>query len=296
MVKISIVIPFYETYDLTEKLLDVLVPQLTNETELIIIDDSNDKRLDKYSNSCTIIHDKQRNGLSYSRNKGVDISSGKYIAFIDSDDMVSEDYIETLLKAIEEQEKDVILFSWQDMNTKLIVRKPENYAVWKAIYKRDILPRHDDKLQFNEDVDFQAKLKQINHSEGYIDKVLYYYNSNRINSKMWEKKHNFIELLETKGGIDMLKLEVIEPFTLVRFDELKNIQRKSFDNKGTLYVGDVFECDEKLAKYLLGENDKNKVVVKIIEVIPKKLKTEAEPVTETTEEKTKTNKKKASKK
>lgn len=92
----------------------------------------------------------------------------------------------------------------------------------------------------------------------------------------------------------MIKVEVIEPFTLGRFDELKNIQRKGLDTRGRLNVGDTFECSEELAEYLMGENDKNKVVVKVIEVIPteKKLKTEAMPV----EEEKKPTRKRASKK
>ena len=66
----------------------------------------------------------------------------------------------------------------------------------------------------------------------------------------------------------MIKLEVIEPFTLGDYGKLKNIKRKNQEKEGYLFVGDTFECDEKMAKYLTGENDKKKVVTKIIEVIP----------------------------
>ena len=68
----------------------------------------------------------------------------------------------------------------------------------------------------------------------------------------------------------MIKLQAIQDFTLERFDELKNIQRVGKDIKGKLYENDKFECEEDLARYLLGENPIKKVVVKIIEVEPKK--------------------------
>ena len=68
----------------------------------------------------------------------------------------------------------------------------------------------------------------------------------------------------------MIKCEVISRFDLRDFDKLKNIQRKSIDVKGSLFVGDIFECDKEMADYLLGENYLNKVVVKVIEVIPEK--------------------------
>lgn len=78
---------------------------------------------------------------------------------------------------------------------------------------------------------------------------------------------NDIMLLKYKlGGIKMIKVEVIEEFTLEKFDTLKNIVRKNKDTKGRLYVGDIFECDKEMADYLLGNNAKNKVVVKLIEV------------------------------
>ena len=68
----------------------------------------------------------------------------------------------------------------------------------------------------------------------------------------------------------MIKCEVIEAFTLGKFNELSNIARKGEDTPGKLNVGDTFECDEEMAKYLTGGNSKDKVVVKVLEVTPKK--------------------------
>ena len=49
MVKLSLVIPYFETYELTEMLLKGLEVQLTDETEIILIDDGcNEERLDKF--------------------------------------------------------------------------------------------------------------------------------------------------------------------------------------------------------------------------------------------------------
>lgn len=69
----------------------------------------------------------------------------------------------------------------------------------------------------------------------------------------------------------MIKCEVIERFDLKDFNKLKNIQRKAINEEGKLFVGDTFECDEEMAKYLLGDNVLKKVVVKVIEVEPKKI-------------------------
>ena len=72
----------------------------------------------------------------------------------------------------------------------------------------------------------------------------------------------------------MIKCEVIKEFTLERFDELKNIERKTFNTKGKLYVGDTFECDKQMADYLMGANKDGQIVVKVIEVEPEKVTVE----------------------
>lgn len=77
----------------------------------------------------------------------------------------------------------------------------------------------------------------------------------------------------------MIKVEVIEEFTLGKFNELKNITRKQKEQEGKLFIGDIFECDEKMADYLTGNNPINRAVVKVIEVIPEKENTEKKTTT-----------------
>lgn len=90
----------------------------------------------------------------------------------------------------------------------------------------------------------------------------------------------------------MIKCKVIEKFDLKDFDKLQNIKRKAADVKGTLFVGDEFECDEQMAKYLTGENVLKKTVVEIIEVEPVVEKLEAPEIKlETVDEEVKSKKK-----
>ena len=77
----------------------------------------------------------------------------------------------------------------------------------------------------------------------------------------------------------MIKVKVIEDFTLQGFDKLKNIIRKGKEQEGKLFIGDIFECDEKMADYLTGNNSINRAVVKVIEVIPEKENTEKKTTT-----------------
>lgn len=66
----------------------------------------------------------------------------------------------------------------------------------------------------------------------------------------------------------MIRVEVIEKFDLERFDELKNIKRARNDVKGSLFVGDTFECSQDLVEYLTGGNRLGRAFVKVIEIEP----------------------------
>ena len=84
------------------------------------------------------------------------------------------------------------------------------------------------------------------------------------------------------GGIELIKVEVIQQFTLGKFDEITNLKRKRADKPGTLFVGDIFECTKEMAEYLTGKNEKNRTVVKVLEVIPEE-KSEITNTSEITE-------------
>lgn len=68
----------------------------------------------------------------------------------------------------------------------------------------------------------------------------------------------------------MIKVEVIENFSLARFNEITNIVRKNQGENGKLYLGDRFDCTEELYNYLNGGNHLGRSFVKILEVIPEK--------------------------
>ena len=183
MVKLSIIIPYYNTYELTVNLLDELIPQLTDEVEVFLVDDGcNEKRLDEFNDLINVIHCKENKGGATATNIGLKKCKGKYIALIDSDDMVTSDYIKTLLKAIDEHSEDIIYFDWQDSCTGQVVHRPHNYAPWKAIYKHEIMPTFRDGWIYSYDVPFQEDLAKKNPTSCYLDKVLYLYNSGRLDN------------------------------------------------------------------------------------------------------------------
>ena len=189
MVKLSLIIPYFETYELTERLLKGLQVQLTDETEVIVIDDGcNESRLDNFeSDRIKVIHQENK-GTAKTRNLGIKLARGKYVGFIDCDDMVTMDYIDVLLDAIDKYKTEVINFNWLGLSENEVVCRPTNPAMWKAIYRIDVCPLFREDLPWGEeDVDFQQDVQDLETT--YLDRVLYIYNSNREGSLFWRKTH-----------------------------------------------------------------------------------------------------------
>lgn len=200
-IKLSIIIPYYETFDLTIKLLRELSLQRNGneEVEIIVIDDYCKNEFSKIEvatddillkGMITVVNHEKNIGVAKSRNEGIRKAKGKYIAFIDCDDMITMDYINTLLKAIDTYDTDVINFNWYDMTEHREYRKPHNPAPWKQIYKRETIPTFREDMEYgSEDVMFQSEIDSGKYTITYLDKLLYFYNSNREGSLFWKKTH-----------------------------------------------------------------------------------------------------------
>lgn len=186
MLKLSIITPYYDTLEETKKLAEVLIPQLTDEIEWFIIDDGcnetelnnfiyQDRFKDKW-NSIRIWHLLNNSGgASRPRNVGLDFATGEYITFIDSDDLVSEDYIETILPKLK---TDIIFISWKsEKHNVVVINKPPkwNCSVWSRVYRREIInTRFDENLKIAEDWKFNQGIKYETYT--HISKQIYYYN------------------------------------------------------------------------------------------------------------------------
>lgn len=111
--KVSIIVPIYKVGDYLRKCVDSIVNQTYKNLEIILVDDGSPDNcpaicdeLEKTDERIKVIH-KENGGLSDARNAGMDISTGDYIGFVDSDDYVDADMFETLVRAIEEHNADI---------------------------------------------------------------------------------------------------------------------------------------------------------------------------------------------
>ena len=182
---LSIITPHYNRHKYLKELAEVLEPQLTEECEWLIIDDnSEDKDFSYIQKGKVILLDTNSGGASVPRNIGLDNAKGEYITFIDSDDLVSEDYIKEIKNSFK-YNYDYCYFGWKSRTmTVLIDREPPkwNCCVWNCIYKKELIgdKRFPKDLKIAEDYVFNKEVRTGKRRS--IKKILYYYNIDTPNS------------------------------------------------------------------------------------------------------------------
>lgn len=163
---ISIIVPIYKVESYIEKCIDSILNQTFTDFELILVDDGSPDRCpqicDEYAKKdgrIKVLH-KENGGLSDARNAGIEIATGKYIAFVDSDDYVAPDMYEKLYKLIEsndcdmaicravivkEQEEPVYedaesvqVMDGDTANYQMIYKRLFGVNAWNKLYKREL--------------------------------------------------------------------------------------------------------------------------------------------------------------
>ena len=146
---ISIIIPVYNVQKYIHRCVDSIINQTYKNLEIILVDDGSPDSCssicDDYVKQDTrvkVIH-KKNEGLGFARNAGLDCASGKYVTFIDGDDYIGIEHIETMYKNIKESATDTCMAG----HTKVYKDKQIEHAnvcagkVFKEKVEEHILPR-----------------------------------------------------------------------------------------------------------------------------------------------------------
>lgn len=130
MTKLSVVVAIYNVEKYVKKCVESLINQSSNNYEIILVDDgstdSSGKIIDSYLNyeNIRIIHQKNK-GVSVARNTGIENCNGEWLTFVDGDDYVEKDFINKILKSIDEFDTDMLVFNYNaffDENNKIKCR------------------------------------------------------------------------------------------------------------------------------------------------------------------------------
>lgn len=205
---LTIIIPAYNAEPYYHELLDRLSPQITKDVEVLLIDDGSRQPVRTDHKWCKVIRQKNK-GVSTARNVGIDKAKGDYISFIDSDDLVSEDFVSKIIEKTKD-EPDIIEFSWKSLNDnmwrcdqKLHSDKDRlpNPSVCTRVFKRSLIgdTRFNTRKDSTEDEDFSRKIGYRGNENslkvGVITDYMYFY---RDDVPMSKTKRYAAGLMKTK--------------------------------------------------------------------------------------------------
>ena len=112
---VSVIIPVYNAHNSIAKTLQSVINQTYTNLEIVVVNDgSTDESLDIIKTYAVedpriVVFDKQNEGLVQARKSGIDIATGKYIQYLDSDDIMHEDAITRLVNKAEETQADMVM-------------------------------------------------------------------------------------------------------------------------------------------------------------------------------------------
>jgi len=220
IVTFSIVIPCFNRSVLLERALRSCVRQSYDDFEVIVVDDGSEEDLARVvtamGDARVKYHRQDNAGVSAARNAGIDLASGEWIAFLDSDDVFRSNKLEVVKHAIDVQECDMVIsraeifrgtgsvwatpqlnFARDDELTEFMFSRyqviPTSTFVVRTRVASEI--RFDDTLSLCEDIDFIVRVAGNAHAIAMVPDVLVGYDDSAESGRLSRVVHG--DLLET---------------------------------------------------------------------------------------------------
>ena len=228
-IKISVMVPIYNTSQYLEKCLKSIISQSLKEIEIICVNDgSTDNSLEileefAKEDKRIIIVNKKNGGLTSARNAALKIARGKYCLNIDSDDWIEQEYFKDMYEKAEQGNLDIlitnIIFDYPskksilndlelDENTiifgkeymKIFFSNNKNGFTWNKLLKRELY--FENKLQYNEkiflleDLELIGRIGYFSKRVGKLNKAYYHYMQRESNGSQKVKLKNLTDRIE----------------------------------------------------------------------------------------------------
>lgn len=248
MIQLSIVSAVYNTSEyLTAHLKSILTNSTRMDWELIIVNDgSNDNSgeiLEQYKqldSRVRVIH-KDNEGLSYARKSGWEVSKGKYIWFVDSDDQIAPNSIDNILNNLDSN-YDIYLYdllviknngkfkikgsglNFHVLDRQILLNNLLTFSlVIKIIRKELICGDYFTNLSIGEDLYLTYNLVPKLASVLYYPLVIYHYHIHSVSmtrkySEKWLEREKILELIRNRWLNDGIYNEFKMVFDLIRLD------------------------------------------------------------------------------
>lgn len=300
---ISVIVPVYNVEKYLDKCMQSIVDQTYKNLEIIIVDDGSVDNCPaicdewaKKDRRIKVVH-KKNGGLSSARNAGLDIFTGEYVMFVDSDDWIDKNSAEILLQTAENNNADIVCGSLYLENTDGTNLVPQiqnavyegeeivkNFLLDKIrpevcskIYKGELIRQFgfDENLRYAEDLQFNFFLMMKAKKLSIINFSFYHYLLNSGNSittpyitdaraTSWKI---FDGVFETVLGNKILEDAAVFRFTIYTFAVLSRVLTvKEYRKK---YFNEISRALLKHKKEILENNfvpKKHKTALKILSI------------------------------
>ena len=295
--KVSVIIPVYNSERYIERCIKSVLNQTFQEFELILINDGskdNSQKIlelykEKYAEKIILVS-QENMGVAKTRNKAIKRANGQYIMFIDNDDYIDNDYIETHIKKIEETDADIVMSGYRRVNIdkkvlfkqRLLNTNWSKYIIlapWAKIYKREFLIKHNVEFldyAIGEDVYFNLVAFAKSPKIEIIDYIGYnwFFNTKSVSNT---SQRGLSKKIDIRVLLDKILVEYNEKDELIEYYFVRYFiwymlfsGRKSSSKKFIDYYGECKKwfkenkINNKISPFsykLKGESIKNRIIV-----------------------------------
>ena len=230
--KISIILPTYNSDDVLENAIKSVIEQTYKNWELVIIENGKKGQAEQIAQSFNdkriIYMYQEQPNVSNARNVGLENVTGKYVAFIDSDDRYEKDFLQKMVQYLEQNNLQLVTCGYRKLSdkSKMLIKDntsifkttnikeyleitKENYLyneLWNKVYISSIIKENNIKFDSNyelgEDFIFNLDYTKFIEKAGYINEPLYVYTDDEYGLKLkyrpnkFEIEYNLTQYLE----------------------------------------------------------------------------------------------------
>lgn len=295
MVKVSVIVPIYNSEKYLKRCIDSLINQTLDDMEFILINDGstdNSHSIIKSYNDKRIKYFKRTNhGIGATRNFGIDKASGEFIGFVDSDDYAAEDMFFKMYNECIKNNLDIVVcdyckesstnkefVSFNDFGITSLNDMPNmlldiNLAPWNKIYKKSLFDKntyYPINVKY-EDTPFVALMLSKAKRIGKINDPLYHYivHSNSETTVVDNRVYDIFKITDIllndlgnnkfiKSSVDDLVIYLITTYTISQ----RYIKDKSFRDK---FIDDAFlYLEENISNFKKSNYFKKRNILKKI--------------------------------
>lgn len=278
---VSIIIPMYNCSEFIVDCLTSVLNQTYSNIEIIIVDDgSNDdtlplaeERLIDCQKPYLIVCNRNR-GASGARNIGIKLAQGRYVSFLDADDLLTPDAISIMMDAIQSSGANICFCDYEyfikdyeylrydspDFDHRANVYDQRH--VWGGVYSKICIGLFDEEIEYGEDVLFNIAVGRIQKECLILKNKLYYYrnNPNSVTSKLWRTTQQAEYSLKLAKQIYKLLFEETN-------QEMKSVLYEKFRKAKNAVFGELY-ASEDYDEFDTTEIDRLRLDRKLLNSVP----------------------------